>query len=478
MLTERSKSMRTVHYKDYTGKRVHFIGIGGISMSGLAAFLVDQGFTVTGSDILEGYTLKHLREIGITVWLGHEPQHVHGADLVVYSAAITTMKENSELDEAIRLGLPTMSRAALLGQIMSSFPKSIGVAGTHGKTTTTALLSVILLQAGLDPTVFLGGKSAELGGNMRIGRGEYCVVEACEFSGSFLEMYPDVGIVLNIDDDHLDYFKDMEHVYGCFLDFAGKINPNGMLIGCGDDARTRRLMEEADRPTLSFTIEGDGDINATDIAYDNLGNPSFSVNCRGEDMGRFKVPIPGRHNIYDALAAIAAASYYGVSTAGIQAGFDRFSGTGRRFELKGKIGGVTVIDDYGHHPSEIAATLRAATRYPHERLWCLFQPYTFSRTRLLFDEFLTCFDDADCIGITDIMGGREQDTGEIHSLELVSALNARRNNCTYLPTFEKATDYLVEHLQPGDLVITTGCGNIYLAAEMLVEKLTLAYARG
>ena len=469
--------METVHYQDYRGKRVHFIGIGGISMSGLAAFLADQGFTVTGSDILEGYTLKHLRDIGVTVWIGHEPEHVHGADLVVYSAAITTMKENCEMDEAERLEVPAISRAALLGQIMSSFPKSVGVAGTHGKTTTTAIVSVILLQAGLDPTVFLGGKSAEIGGNMRIGHSEYCVVEACEFSGSFLEMYPDIGIILNIDDDHLDYFGDMEHVYACFHSFARKIPKSGMLIGCGDDPLVKRLLTEVECPTLSFTIDGDGDVNATDIEYDDLGNPSFHVICRGEAMGRFSVPVPGRHNVYDALAAIAAARHYGVSQGDIQGGFDRFSGTGRRFELKGRVDGITVIDDYGHHPAEIAATLKAATRYPHNRLWCLFQPYTYSRTKLLFDQFMTCFDDADRIGITDIMGGREQDTGEIHSLELVEALNEKRNNCTYLPTFEKATDYLVSRLEPGDVVITSGCGNVYLAAEMLVEKLTLAHTK-
>lgn len=469
--------METVHYQDYTGKRVHFIGIGGISMSGLAAFLTDQSYTVTGSDILEGYTLKHLREIGVTVWIGHEKEHVHGADLIVYSAAITTMKENCEMDEAEKLGIPALSRAALLGQIMSSFPKSVGVAGTHGKTTTTALLSVILMQADLDPTVFLGGKSAELGGNMRIGRSDYCVVEACEFSGSFLEMYPDIGIILNIDDDHLDYFKDMDHVYDCFRSFAQKITSRGMLVGCGDDPLVRRLMEEVNCPHLSFTIEGDGDVNAEDIQYDDMGNPSFQVTYRGEDMGSFRVPMPGRHNVYDALAAIAAARHYGVSTADIQGGFDRFSGTGRRFELKGRVDGITVIDDYGHHPAEIAATLKAATRYPHNRLWCLFQPYTYSRTKLLFDQFLTCFDDADRIGITDIMGGREQDTGEIHSMDLVEALNEKRNNCTYLSTFEKATNYLVSRLEPGDVVITSGCGNIYLAAEMLVKKLTMAHAK-
>lgn len=466
-----------IHYGDFKGKRVHFIGIGGISMSGLAAFLTDQGYTVTGSDILEGYTLKHLREIGVTVWIGHEAGHVHGADLVVYSAAIITMKENCELSEAKRRGIPTMSRAALLGQIMSSFPKSVGVAGTHGKTTTTALVSVILLNAGLDPTVFLGGKSPEIGGNMRIGHSEYCVVEACEFSGSFLEMYPNIGIVLNIDDDHLDYFGDMEHLYQCFLDFGRKIPQDGVLIGCGDDEPGRRLMGEVDCPTLSFTIEGDGDLDAANITYDDLGNPSFDVTVRGEAMGRFSLPAPGRHNVYDALAAIAAARQYGVSTEDIQGGFDRFSGTGRRFELKGRVGGITVIDDYGHHPAEIAATLKAATRYPHQRLWCLFQPYTYSRTRLLFDQFLTCFDDADLIGITDIMGGREQDTGEIHALELVGALNERRKNCTYLPTFEKATDYLTQELKPGDVLITSGCGNIYLAAEMLVEKLTMAHTK-
>lgn len=463
--------MQKVHIKDFKGKHIHFIGIGGISMSSLAEYLNDNGYKISGSDILEGYTLSALRKKNIHITIGHKKENVADADLVVYSAAITTIGDNVELITAKENNIPTMSRAALLGQIMSSYQKSIGVSGTHGKTTTTGILSVLIEEAGLDPTVFLGGKMDNIGGNFKVGTSDFCVVEACEFSGSFLEMFPQVAIILNIDNDHLDYFGDMDHVYQCFLDYAKTIKPEGTIIGNGDDSLVKHLMTEVSCHTISFGMNPDCDWQAVNISFDDLGCPSFDIAFNGMLYKDFRLAVPGVHNIYNALSAVACAHTLGISLDKIQTGLLAFHGTHRRFELKGKVNDITIIDDYGHHPSEISATLSAAKNYPHHRLWCVFQPYTYSRTKLLFDEFLTCFSDADKVVITDIMGGREQDTGEIHSLELVQALNKRTVNCKYLATFEKATDYLCNKLEPGDLVITTGCGNIYLAAEMLVDKL-------
>jgi UDP-N-acetylmuramate--alanine ligase len=463
--------MQAVHINDFKGKHVHFIGIGGISMSSLAEYLSDNGYKVSGSDIMEGYTLGALRQKHINITIGHTKENVIGSDLVVYSAAITTIGDNIELDTARKNNIPTMSRAALLGQIMSSYQKSIGVSGTHGKTTTTGVLSVLIQEAGLDPTVFLGGKMDNIGGNFKVGTSDFCVVEACEFSGSFLEMFPHVAIILNIDNDHLDYFGDMDHVYRCFLDYGQSIKPDGYIIGNCDDVLVRRLMTEVSCHTISFGMNENCDWQATNITFNELGYPSFDIVFDNTVYPSFHLSVPGIHNIYNALSAIVCAYTLGIPLDQIRTGLLAFHGTHRRFELKGKVNDISIIDDYGHHPSEIKATLAAAKNYPHKRLWCVFQPYTFSRTKLLFNEFLSCFDDANRTVITDIMGGREQDTGEIHALELVHALNEKSVNCKYLATFEKATDYLCENLEPGDVVITTGCGNIYLAAEMLVEKL-------
>ncbi len=462
-----------VHINDYKGRHIHFIGIGGISMSGLAEYLNDNGYIVSGSDILESYTLAALRKKKIHVTIGHDAQNIQGADLVIYSAAIITNGNNPELKAAEEKKIPAMSRAALLGQIMSSFPKSIGVSGTHGKTTTTGILSVLIQEAKLEPTVFIGGKLDNIGGNYKIGTGDFCVVEACEFSGSFLEMFPYMAVILNIDNDHLDYFGSMENIYQCFLNYAKTIRQDGYVVGCGDDKLVARLMSELECQTVSFGFDAGNDWRAVNIRFDQIGCPSFDIEHQGQLHEFFALSVPGLHNVYNALAAIASANILGISLETIREGLIEFHGTHRRFETKGKVNGITVVDDYGHHPSEIAATLSAAKKTAHRRVWCVFQPYTFSRTKLLFDAFLTCFQDADKVIITDIMGGREQDTGEIHSLELVKALNDRGVDCTYLATFEKATDYLSQYLEPEDLVITTGCGNIYLAAEMLIEKLQL-----
>jgi len=463
--------MNSIHIKDLKGAHIHFVGIGGISMSGLAEFLFRNGYKVTGSDVAESYITRDLESKGIPVTIGHKASNVEGADLVVYTAAIITNGQNPEMEQANKLNIPTMNRAVLLGQIMEGFPHAIAISGTHGKTTTTSMLSIIMDRANLDPTIFLGGKLDEIGGNVKIGNSPYFLAEACEFSGSFLEMHPYIAVILNIDNDHLDYFKDMEHLYQSFLNFANLVPMGGCVVGCADDPLVDKLLKEIKRDVVSYGIKEKADWMADEIKYDSMGCPSFHAVYKGHDMGWFTLRVPGKHNVYNALASIAVAWISGISREVIYQALASYKGTHRRFEIKGKVGGVTVIDDYGHHPAEIKATLAAAQNYPHNKLWCVFQPFTFSRTKLLFDEFVDAFDDADEVIITDIMGGREQDTGLIHAADLVEAIKAKGKSCRHLPTFDDVVNFLSSNTQFGDVVITTGCGNVYLAAEMLVERM-------
>ena len=375
------------------------------------------------------------------------------------------------MEQANKLNIPTMNRAVLLGQIMEGFPHAIAISGTHGKTTATSMLSLIMDRANLDPTIFLGGKLDEIGGNVKIGNSPYFLAEACEFSGSFLEMHPYIAVILNIDNDHLDYFKDMDHLYQSFLDFAKLVPKGGFVIGCADDPLVDKLLSEVKSNVVSYGIDKNADWIADEIKFDSMGCPSFHVIHKGHDMGWFTLRVPGKHNVYNALASIAVAWASGISREVIYQGLASYRGTHRRFEIKDIVNGVTIIDDYGHHPTEIKATLAAAQNYPHNKIWCVFQPFTFSRTKLLFDEFVDAFDDADEVIITDIMGGREQDTGLIHATELVEAIKAKGKSCRHLPTFDDVVNFLSTTAQSGDLVITTGCGNVYLAAEMLVERM-------
>jgi UDP-N-acetylmuramate--alanine ligase len=463
--------MKQIDIKDIKGGRVHFVGIGGISMSGLAEFLLQKGYIVTGSDVMDSYITRDLQNKGIDINIGHDGSKVIGADLVVYTSAIITSGENPEILEAEKRNIPLMNRAVLMGQIMKEFPNAIGIAGTHGKTTATSMLSHIMVEARLDPTIFVGGKLDAIGGNVRIGNSPHFLVEACEFSGSFLEMSPYIAVILNIDNDHLDYFKDMEEIYYTFMEFASLVPSRGFVIGCNDDPMVKRLLDEIDNRTISFGIQSKADLVARDINYKANDHTSFRAVYKGQDMGRFTLNVPGKHNVYNALAAIATAWASGISLETIKSGLASYKGTHRRFEIKGVVEGVTVIDDYGHHPTEIKATLDAAQSYPHKKLWCVFQPYTFSRTKLLFDDFVNSFHGADEVIITDIMGGREQDTGLIHALDLVKAIKATGQPCRYLPTFDDVVDFLAANTRDGDVVLTTGCGNVYLAAEMLIQRM-------
>jgi UDP-N-acetylmuramate--alanine ligase len=452
-------------YKD-KDKHVHFIGIGGISMSGLAAILLDRNFSVSGSDRSDSPLLEKLRNMGAKIYIGHAAENVKDADLVVYTAAIPD--ENPELQEARRLNIPTEDRAEFLGAMMKHFPKAIGVSGTHGKTTTTSMLSLMLLEGGLDPTIMVGGELDAIGGNVRPGSSPYMVAEACEYKASFLKFFPNIGIILNIDADHLDFYKDIDDIYNTFLKFSKNIPEDGLLIGCAEDSRVMDIINKASCKTLTYGISK-GDFTADNISYDSFGHPSFEALHQGKPLGNIQLSVPGEHNVLNALACIACSFYLGLSFKVMASSLHSYTGTHRRFEKKGEVNGVTIIDDYAHHPTEMRATIKAALNYPHKRLYCVFQPHTYTRTYTLFKEFTEAFDGLDKLILVDIYAARENDTGLVSSSMLCEAVKKRGVNCQYAKDFDGAVSILKDELKPGDVVITMGAGDVFKIGEMYLQ---------
>lgn len=460
--------MKQLYIEELKGNHVHFIGIGGISMSGLAEIMLHKGYSVSGSDLKQTHITDKLQEKGIKVFIGHDASNIEGADWIVYTVAVKD--DNPEIIAAREKGLPIVERAVLLGYIMETYPYSIGVAGSHGKTTATSMISIMLQRANLDPTVLVGGEVDEIGGNVRMGNSHYFVTEACEYNESFLNFEPYMAIVLNIDEDHLDYFKDINRIYEAFVNYVNLVSSKGIIIGCADDPLVVRLMKETYHRKISFGIENKADWMAKDIKYDKEGHPSFRAVYKGQDMGRFQLNIPGEYNIYNALAASAAAWSIGVSVDIIRDSLASFKGTHRRFEIKGRLNDVTVIDDYAHHPTEVRATLHAARRYPHKKIWCVFQPHTYTRTDKLFYEFSESFIDADEVIVTDIYAAREKAIEGVNSESLAKAISNKGKPCRYISSLDKAVDYLSKNAQPGDIVLTMGAGDIFKVADKFLKK--------
>ncbi|MCX7885167.1 MAG: UDP-N-acetylmuramate--L-alanine ligase [Caloramator sp.] len=449
-----------------TNKRVHFIGIGGISMSGLAEILIDYGYNVSGSDRTSSKLTEKLNKLGAKIYIGHDASNVHGADIVVYTAAVK--EDNPELVEAKKLNLLVMDRAEFLGQIMKKFKKGIAVSGTHGKTTTTSMISLMLLDANLDPTIMVGGEVDAIGGNVRPGKSPYFVTEACEYKKSFLKFYPYIGIILNIDADHLDCYKDIDEIHETFLNFAKLIPNKGCLIGCSEDKRIMNIMDKVSCNKITYGINS-GNFTASNIVYDEMGYPSFKTFYNGEFFYDFKLSIPGEHNVLNALSAIACCNFLGVDKNTMFQSLLNFKGTHRRFEKKGESNGITVIDDYAHHPTEIKATLKAAKNYPHRKLYCIFQPHTYSRTISLFEEFASAFNDVDKLILTDIYAAREKDTGMVSSKMLCDAICKSGVDAEYIKSFDEIVNYIKDNLIEGDLLITMGAGDVYKIGEAFLK---------
>ncbi|WZL72828.1 UDP-N-acetylmuramate--L-alanine ligase [Clostridiaceae bacterium 35-E11] len=448
---------------------VHFIGIGGISMSAIAEVLIRFGYTVSGSDMNASKIIDKLIKKGAKITIGHHENALQPCDLVVYTAAVKN--DNPELIKARKLNIPTIDRAEMLGLLMKKFRNSIAVAGTHGKTTTTSMISLILEYSHFQPTILVGGELDAIGGNVKIGSRDYLVTEACEYVESFLKFFPTFGIILNIEADHLDYFRDIEHIITSFKKFAQLIPQDGFLLAFHDDKNIEKILSHVHCNVITYGSSASSDYRADNIMINDKGFYVFDVFFQDIQLGHFSLSIPGEHNVYNGLAAIACCHTIGVPVEKIIQHLNSFTGTHRRFDVLGVVNDITIVDDYAHHPTEIRATLSGASKVPHNKLWCLFQPHTYSRTKALLSDFASSFGIADEIIVTDIYAAREKDTGEIHALDLCKEISAYNQHVQYIDRFEKIVDYVYTHASPGDLVLTMGAGDIYKAGQLLIEKL-------
>ena len=457
----------TANILNYKGKRAHFIGIGGSSMSGLAGYLQELGYTVTGSDRTKSHKTEHLAERGIAVHIGHDAGNVHGADVIVYSAAIP--EANPERAEAARLGIPQIERCDLIGQLMEGYPFAVGVSGTHGKTTTTSMLAQAFMQAGANPTIHIGGELDFIGGSTHLGGDHDFICEACEYNASFLRFKPTVAIILNIDEDHLDFYRDIDDIEAAFAKYAALVPKDGWVIAWGDDERANRVCMNAACNRMTYGLGESCMLRPLNLAYDELGRASFTAALNGEPLGDFHLNVPSEANMLDALAVICAAHIRGLDMAKVSNALSSFVGAHRRFELTSVTDGVKCYTDYGHNPAEIKNALKIASMQPHGTLWSVWQPHTYSRTKTLFDQFVETFDLADRLLITDIMGAREVDPGDIRSEMLLEPIRARGVDAVVTPTFDDAEAYLRAHWQPGDLMVSHGCGDIDLLNEQIAN---------
>ncbi len=453
---------------------VYFMGIGGISMSGLAHILIEKGFRVSGSDSKESPMTKALSDLGVNVMYGQCAQNITDAspiDVVVYTAAIHP--DNPEFMAAKAANIPILTRAELLGQIMKEYKIPIAISGTHGKTTTTSMLSKILLEADTDPTLSIGGVFSDIGGNIRVGRSDYFVTEACEYTNSFLSFFPKISVISNIDADHLDFFKDLDDIRNSFTKFAHLLPDDGTLVINGDIEKLSTITDGLGCEIITYGSKEDFDYYPSDISYDEHGNPSFKAHIPGGKVLDVKLAVPGLHNVYNALASIAVSNILGIDSAVATRALSLFGGTSRRFEHKGEIHGVTIIDDYAHHPTEIKATLTAAQNYPHGKIWCVFQPHTYTRTKALLDEFAEALSLADKVVLVDIYAARETDTLGISSRTLCDKIKELGHDCTYFPTydgFSEVEKFLLQNCTKGDLLITMGAGDVVKIGNELLGK--------
>lgn len=448
---------------------VHFIGIGGISMSGLAEILLEEGFTISGSDAKQSALTDSLAKKGATIYIGQKASNLSiRPALVVYTAAIR--EDNEEFKAAVDAGIPMLSRAELLGQIMDNYEKSIAVAGTHGKTTTTSMISQILLVAKADPTISVGGILEAIGGNIRVGGSEVFITEACEYTNSFLHFHPKYSIITSVEAEHLDFFKDIDDIRRSFHEFAGNTAHDGVLIINGQIAALDQITNNLSCSITTYGLCENDDFYAKNITYNDHACGTYTLMHKTEDLGTVSLSVPGRHNVSNSLAAIALCLNLGLPLDVIKKGLLQFGGTKRRFEYKGTKNGITVIDDYAHHPTEVAATLTAARNYPHGRIICVFQPHTYSRTKAFLSDFARVLSMADIVVLADIYAAREKNTIGISSKDLLAELQKNGQESYYFPSFDEIEKFLSEKCINNDLLITMGAGDVYLIGEHLLQQ--------
>ena len=449
-------------------KRIHFIGIGGSGMCPLAEILMSEGFEIQGSDMNEGETLDKIKGYGIPVFMGHKAENIDGAELVVYSAAVK--KDNPERAEAEKRGIPCIERSVMLGIVCRRYNRSIAISGTHGKTSTTGMLTQVLIGSGFDPSAIIGGKLPFIGGNSYVGESDIIVCEACEYVDTFLELTPYISVILNIDADHLDYFKNLDNIKKSFNQFAKQTT--GPLILNGDDENTMDAVKDIKAVKITYGFKETNDYYAANISEDKGVHETFDIMKRGEKLCTVKLMVPGKHNIYNALATAATAHYLGATAKDISENLEKFGGVHRRFEILGTPGDITVADDFAHHPTELTATLNAAMEMGFNKVWAVFQPHTFSRTAMLLDDFAEALKIPDEAIISEILPVRETNTYNIYSTDL----GAKIPGSKCIDTFEDITDYVCENAQSGDLILTMGGGNVYMCANMILKKLKEKYS--
>lgn len=450
--------------------KVHFMGIGGISMSGLAEILIQDGFSVSGSDVKESDITAILRKLGADIHIGQVAANItEDIDVVVYTAAIHP--DNEEYKRAAELGIPMLTRAQLLGQIMKKYKYGIAVSGTHGKTTTTSMMSHVLLAAEKDPTITIGGMLDCIGGNIRVGHSDYFVTEACEYTNSYHAFNPYISIILNVDADHLDFFKDIDEIAQSFKTFAEILPKDGLLVVNGDMKYKDFIVSELSCSYITFGLEAGNDYSATDITFDELGHPTYTLVVRGEKQDTITLHSTGLHNVMNSLSVIAVSDFLDIDRDAVKTGLINCTSAKRRFEHKGVTSeGVKVLDDYAHHPTEIAATLEAVKNLEYNKSWCVFQPHTYTRTYALLDEFAQALKNCDEVVLADIYAAREKDTGKVSSKDLAERINSIGGNALYLGDFSSIEKYLKKNCKKNDLLITMGAGNIDSIGDSMLKK--------
>lgn len=449
-----------------TGQHIHFIGIGGISMSSLALIVSDNGYKVSGSDITKTHLTEKLVQNGIDVYIGQCAENIKSPDLVVYTAAIS--KDNPEYVEALKKSKRVVERSVFLGELMKAYNCPCCISGTHGKTTTTSMAALIMLEARKDPTILVGGEVKAIGGNLKIGGQDIFVTEACEYVESFLKFYPQKAVILNIDADHLDYFKDIDHIISAFEKFTALVPQNGSIIANGEDKNTLKAIKDAKCKVITFGINGEFDCCAKNVVFDKNGFATYDLIYFGEKLCTVTLGVPGKHNVLNSLAAAAMCLDAGCSSESVQKGLKNFKGTDRRFEIKGDYKGCTVVDDYAHHPTEIVAALTTAKNFGHKKVTAIFQPHTYTRTKALLKEFAQSLALADRVVVTDIYAAREVDDGTVSSKDLVDIMLKNGCDATYISDFDDVVQHIKNTCSGDELIITVGAGPVFKIAEKLV----------
>lgn len=451
-------------------KKLHFVGIGGIGMSGIAEILIDQGFKITGSDKASSENTERLQSLGTKVYIGHDARNVEqDVDVLVYSSAVTT--DNPEIVEAQKRKVPVIRRAEMLAEVMR-LKYGIGIAGTHGKTTTTSMVSLVLMEGGIDPTVIVGGRLHGLAGsNARLGKGEFIVVEADEFDRSFLSITPTIAVLTTLETDHLDTYRDLDDIKGAFVQFASKVPFYGSVVLCLDEPALQDIMPKIKKKITTYGLNGQADLQAVDIVH-RQNTSRFLVIGGNKELGEIEIQIPGNHNVQNALAAIAVGRELNVPFERIKAGVEKFTGVFRRWEVKAEVNGITVIDDYAHHPTEIKATLSGAKAGWRRRVVCVFQPHLYSRTRDFYEEFGRAFFNADVLIVTDVYPAREEPIQGVTGELIVNAAKSfGHKNVKYVPDKKSVPEFLMRVKQPDDIIITMGAGDIWRLGEEFIKQL-------